>query len=30
MVPKTDESEGKNLKISIKIKKISEKFRNIV
>ena len=27
---KTDESEGKILKICIKIKKISEKFRNIV
>ncbi len=29
MVLKTDESEGKILKICIKIKKISEKFRNI-
>ena len=30
MVLKTDESEGKILKICIKIKKFSEKFRNIV
>jgi len=30
MVLKTDESEGKILKIFIKIKKISEKFRNMV
>ena len=30
MVLKTDESEGKILKIFIKIKKMSEKFRNMV
>ncbi len=30
MVLKTDESEGEILKIYIKIKKFSEKFRNIV
>jgi len=30
MVLKTDESEGKILKIFIKIKEFSEKFRNMV
>jgi len=30
MMLKTDESEGKILKIFIKIKKMSEKFRNMV